>query len=565
MSKMDSLPSDEEINLDDAFEDVLGGDAVDDLAVAAAWVHDEPAMSLSTNPSVPADVLSTNRDLEALRAEILLQTVEPVRHNLGGLVGSAVPMSESSSGSESDSDSEPGPVPEIGALEEEEEDHDDGAIPATKNEVLSVRQPAPKLDIVWVPAGQDVRVVGKILSVSYERFIQAEQSQRIPPDTHKGPPSGGETPGAAAMADDEVPPSSADKGASAAPSVPFRSLPVSVCTLVIQATAEGDPALDEGSLICLPDRRALGKVEEVFGPVKLPLYVVRATVVGPGCVSDAALAHWAAMDGFEGYSAAKGAAETHMPERSVGTSLVSADYSSDEEKGCAASGAPVPAPIERAAFPPERPPSLLRTEDLAVGGLVCFAPELARLVFPERIRAAFPRGTDASNLFDEEPGEDEEFSDDEAEAEARKARKAAAAARRPAASPPAADLVAAGVASGDGSALLARGGGRGGGRGARGGRGERRGGRGGGAVSGQAGAPPQGFLGYPSPQPMPPLPLQPPMFLMGGGAGFPPPGQVWGGAGAVPQPPTLQQMQHMHMQWQLMMQAQMMAMQQQRR
>ena len=34
---------------------------------------------------------------------------------------------------------------------------------------------------------------------------------------------------------------------------------------------------DEGTVLCLGDRRALGRVEEVFGPVSAPLYALRYT------------------------------------------------------------------------------------------------------------------------------------------------------------------------------------------------------------------------------------------------------------------------------------------------
>ena len=33
--------------------------------------------------------------------------------------------------------------------------------------------------------------------------------------------------------------------------------------------------MDEGSILCLPDRTPLGRVEEVFGPVTEPLYSLR--------------------------------------------------------------------------------------------------------------------------------------------------------------------------------------------------------------------------------------------------------------------------------------------------
>ena len=40
--------------------------------------------------------------------------------------------------------------------------------------------------------------------------------------------------------------------------------------------AEGSRPLDVNSVLCLADRTALGRIEDVFGPVKAPLYVLRA-------------------------------------------------------------------------------------------------------------------------------------------------------------------------------------------------------------------------------------------------------------------------------------------------
>lgn len=34
---------------------------------------------------------------------------------------------------------------------------------------------------------------------------------------------------------------------------------------------------DEGTVLCLGDRTALGRVEEIFGPIQAPLYALRYT------------------------------------------------------------------------------------------------------------------------------------------------------------------------------------------------------------------------------------------------------------------------------------------------
>lgn len=45
-------------------------------------------------------------------------------------------------------------------------------------------------------------------------------------------------------------------------------------TVVVQG-APGGRAVGEGTLLCLADRRPLGKVEETFGPVLAPFYSLR--------------------------------------------------------------------------------------------------------------------------------------------------------------------------------------------------------------------------------------------------------------------------------------------------
>ena len=637
-----ALPSDEEIDIESAYAEDLSLPAFDDLAVAAAWVDDVSADRAavhrvpSTSSGAPAD---TNRQLAALREEICDETGEPVEHNLAegaaifeaNLAAVSAALHDDTSSSDADSDREPdspGRVRLQGPTmhdEDDEEDREESVIPATKNEVISARLPIPKCDVVWVPASLDVRVVGRIISISYDRRQAAPHASAAPapvpsaaaladaahsvPEAAAYVTSDAPSQGGAMM--DDVDSSQADGAPSArtasdtarlasAPGARLRHAApdsgVIVCTIVIQAAGEGDAALDEGSLLCLPDRRALGRVEEVFGPVKLPLYVVRVSAVAS--LTDAAVATWAAREGVEGFvlGGAGAAASTTAADRAAGSSLVSADYGSDGEAGDApAAAGPLdapeagvatePSPEQLSEDPSHRPLSLVRPGDLSVGSPVCFAPTLARLVFAERVRAAFPRGTDASNLFDEEPGGDEdgEFSDDEAEAEARRTRKAAAAGgggrHRPsdaaAALPP--DMLAAGAASGVSEAAL-RGARRGRGRGGHRAGGD--GGRGGGGARGAAAAgPPHSsdarlYGGMPPPWPgagsagigMPPGPLAfggafpmmgmiPPPF-MPAGVGVPPLGAP---GGALPPPTPQQVQQQMHMQWQFMLQAQMMA------
>ncbi|KUF89347.1 H/ACA ribonucleoprotein complex non-core subunit NAF1 [Phytophthora nicotianae] len=110
--------------------------------------------------------------------------------------------------------------------------------------------------------------------------------------------------------------------------------------LTIKSNPNTKP-LDEGSVLCLEDRTVIGCVDEVFGPVLMPMYLIR----------------------FE--NAAK------MPEKAM------------------------------------------------VNTAVYYATEHTTYIVPEEIK---DKGTDASNIFDEEADETE-FSDDEAEAAAKRGNR----------------------------------------------------------------------------------------------------------------------------------------------
>ncbi|EEY53638.1 H/ACA ribonucleoprotein complex non-core subunit NAF1, putative [Phytophthora infestans T30-4] len=169
--------------------------------------------------------------------------------------------------------------------------------------------------------------------------------------------------------------------------------------------------LNEGSVLCLEDRTVIGCVDEVFGPVLMPMYLIR----------------------FE--NAAK------MPERAT------------------------------------------------VNTVVYYATEHTTYIIPEEIK---DKGTDASNIFDEEADETE-FSDDEAEAAAKRGNR-----KRNR-----------GGAPSEGASSASSYGGRGG-RGARGGRG----GRGGNFTDYHArqNTSPHGTRSnYSQQPPMPPMPAIPAM------------------------------------------------------
>ncbi|KAF4322182.1 hypothetical protein BBO99_00002082 [Phytophthora kernoviae] len=110
--------------------------------------------------------------------------------------------------------------------------------------------------------------------------------------------------------------------------------------MTIKSNPNAKP-LEEGSVLCLEDRTVLGCVDEIFGPVLMPMYLVR---------------------------------------------------------------------YENAAKIPQK---------AAMNAAVFYPTEHATYIVPEDIK---DKGTDASNIFDEEADETE-FSDDEAEAAAKRNRK----------------------------------------------------------------------------------------------------------------------------------------------
>lgn len=57
--------------------------------------------------------------------------------------------------------------------------------------------------------------------------------------------------------------------------IPMRRIQRHTNTPSYQQTTEGCRTLAEGSVLCLDDRTPLGRVEDVFGPVKSPFYALR--------------------------------------------------------------------------------------------------------------------------------------------------------------------------------------------------------------------------------------------------------------------------------------------------
>jgi H/ACA ribonucleoprotein complex non-core subunit NAF1 len=140
--------------------------------------------------------------------------------------------------------------------------------------------------------------------------------------------------------------------------------------------------LDEGSLLLLDDRTPLGYVWETFGPTTLPHYLVRVQrkeptpilTTTPHTPTDAEPVHDQAVPGNENDT------------RSLPTSSL--------------------ASTPHDHFDPTK---------IFVTRAIYHIPSLSKFVFPSAL--ARLKGSDASNIHDEEPAENElEFSDDEAEA-----------------------------------------------------------------------------------------------------------------------------------------------------
>ncbi len=147
-------------------------------------------------------------------------------------------------------------------------------------------------------------------------------------------------------------------------------------TLVVQAHYTNTP-LNEGSLLCTSMGRVLGGIQEIFGPVHSPFYVVKLT--RPVAEEDGAM-----LQGLE----------EPQNQREADFSVGSTVYTVSEH----------------ASF-------------LTVGAL-------------QMLKQRQVKGSDASNAFDEEPPDEErEYSDDEQELAARQARNQAKKALRPGAVP----------------------------------------------------------------------------------------------------------------------------------
>lgn len=174
------------------------------------------------------------------------------------------------------------------------------------------------------------------------------------------------------------------------------SSPFVILSIVVQG-CDGSLPVDEGSIFCLPDGRVLGTIEEVFGPVRRACYLLRVKAN-----------KFAQIDSKKSNIGEIGA-----------LSLLAQDYNEEDEKNEEnVNDKEKLNGIEKGES--EQPIPLIDVTDLIAGARIHCVSSHSKRLFPDRVQAAFPKGSDASNFFDEEVEAHEmEHSDDEEEAKAK--------------------------------------------------------------------------------------------------------------------------------------------------
>jgi hypothetical protein len=408
--------------MDDASYDV---DDVNDLQLVAALVLASEEAPQPSAAREPVDLIASNAALSQVGAELSLAGVSrPV-------AGAASKSEGIAEDDESDSSSEAGAVEDSSSGSSSEADStvdavlcddEDGTVVASggvrsEHETPLTRLPLPALPAVRVSPESAATAIGAITSVHFSKawddpFAESameggaggarrRKSRRKRAADVAVAAVGAEESAAGAVVTEEGASSAAPSAvpASTSPAIAPESSPV--VTIVIQGLFNSRP-LAEGSLLALSDGRCVGVVEDVFGPVTSPLYISRVRLGGTTIET-------AKDDGIIDLAAAGG-----------GLAALASDY--QVELGVAA-----PSALPSSAASSASPTSLVSVHDIRIGAVLYAASQHCSYVLPEAVRAAAPAGTDASNLFDEElPPEEQEFSDDEAEARARAERKSSA-------------------------------------------------------------------------------------------------------------------------------------------
>ena len=303
------------------------------------------------------------------------------------------------------------PSSDVAALADEEEEGIAGPAPTrTKNEVPLSALPVPIVGSLIAGAELSIAPVGAIYSVLPGVGWDDANDER----------SGGGNSVARKSKGGK------QREETAAPS------PTTVA-VIIQSHRDGHP-LDENSVLCLGDRRVLGRIEEVFGPVAAPLYLVRVQVL-PEAISrsenDAVLQREYQKAGLGAVAQAAHAGELPPPMTRSGCDrgtepsalqILAADYADDDAsdaeptkehsalvKGrdagdqslCATAALSAEAAADAVQLSLT---TLIRVDDLATGVPVMAVTGLSHFIFPDAVRRACGAGSDASNLWDEEIG-----------------------------------------------------------------------------------------------------------------------------------------------------------------
>ncbi|KAL9936698.1 hypothetical protein V8E36_004766 [Tilletia maclaganii] len=307
--------------------------------------------------------------------------------------------------------------------EDDDGDEPDGAMgPTTKNEVslaaLTLNQPSVQV----IPASERIHYLGRVSSI-IGAVVVVEQDVRGSAGLRDSRP-GGRGPKMTGGADDL-----------------------------------GHDVLDSGSLLLFSNRKVLGTIFETFGSVLQPMYTLRfpsPADIPSLDLSPAKKEEENAPDDGKLATAASAAEEDDDDDEIDGAPLdldaaggegaLSADAQPIEAQTSTEPIAEAPQPaegdtVQEGTVKVESPPATIIADHkskpeaeetqppkpatpLTVGTQIFYAPTHSNFVFTSQLRKL--KGSDASNLYDEEVAEDElEYSDDEAEAEARRRKKGA--------------------------------------------------------------------------------------------------------------------------------------------
>jgi hypothetical protein len=409
--------------MDDASYDV---DDVNDLQLVAALVLASEEAPQSSAACAPVDLIASNAVLSQVGAELSLAGVSRSVADAASRTEDMLDDGESDSSSEADAveDCSSGSSSDADSTADAVLcDDEDGAVVASggvrsEHETPLTRLPLPALPVVRVSPESAATAVGAITSVHFSKawddpFAESameggasgarrrKSRRKRAADVVVVAEEGAEKSAAGAAVAEEGASSAAPSAAQASTSPAIAPESSPVVTIVIQGLFNSRP-LAEGSLLALSDGRCVGVVEDVFGPVTSPLYISRVRL------------------GNTAIEPVKQDVNIDLVAAGGGLAALASDY--QVEIGVAATSA-----LPSSASSSAAPTSLVSVDDIRIGAVLYAASQHCSYVLPEAVRAAAPAGTDASNLFDEElPPEEQEFSDDEAEARARAERKSSA-------------------------------------------------------------------------------------------------------------------------------------------